>query len=118
MSKIIKIDDVEGKVYELDDWKPTQANQVKKYFIQKYHEIEQRYKELSEDFKWNKILYESEILFVPVIGKVYHLYQNKDEKRFLSLIAPDDWSKNKDVNYIASFKQDSRQKWNKVEYDI
>ena len=42
----------------------------------------------------------------------------KDEKRFLSLIAPDDWSKNKDVKYIASFKQDSRQKWNKVEYDI
>ena len=32
MDKIIKIDDVEGKVYELDDWKPEQGVQVKKYF--------------------------------------------------------------------------------------
>ena len=29
MDKIIKIDDVEGKVYELDDWKPEQGVQVK-----------------------------------------------------------------------------------------
>ena len=29
--KIIKIDDVEGKVYELDNWKPEQATQVKNH---------------------------------------------------------------------------------------
>ena len=31
--KIIKIDDVEGKVYELDNWKPEQATQVKNHMI-------------------------------------------------------------------------------------
>ena len=28
-NKIIKIDDVEGKVYEIDEWKPAQATVVK-----------------------------------------------------------------------------------------
>tara|TARA_B100002052_G_scaffold265730_1_gene262472 strand:- start:276 stop:623 length:348 start_codon:yes stop_codon:yes gene_type:complete len=114
MSKIVKIDDIEGKVYELDDWKSNQASQVKKYFIEKYNEIEERYKKLSEEYKWNKIIYESEVMFEPVIGKIYYLYQNKNNKKFLSLISPDDWSENKSLRYMGSFKQDSRQKWNKV----
>ena len=35
-NKIIKIDDVEGKVYELDNWKPEQATQVKKHFTERF----------------------------------------------------------------------------------
>ena len=114
MNKKIKIDDVEGKVYELDDWKVDQASQVKKYFIEKYREIEEKYKNLSEEYEWNKIIYESEVMFEPVIGKIYYLYQNKNNKKFLSLISPDDWPENKGLTYIGSFKQDSRQKWDKV----
>ena len=31
-NKIIKIDDVDGAVYEIDEWKPAQSTQVKKHF--------------------------------------------------------------------------------------
>ena len=106
--KIIKIDDVEGKVYELDNWKPTQATQVKNHFTEKFKELKKEYDELIEEFNWNKIIYESEVNFVPIIGKTYHLYETG--KRFLSLISPDEWG-NKDMTYIGSFVQDSRQKW-------
>ena len=34
-NKIIKIDDVEGKVYEIDEWKPAQATVVKKTLYRK-----------------------------------------------------------------------------------
>ena len=43
IDKIIKIDDIEGKVYELENWKPSNANQVKKYFSEKANEIKQDY---------------------------------------------------------------------------
>ena len=32
IDKVIKIDDLEGRVYELENWKPDQATQVKSYF--------------------------------------------------------------------------------------
>ena len=44
--KIIKIDDVEGKVYELDNWKPTQATQVKNHFTEKFKELKNEYKKI------------------------------------------------------------------------
>ena len=50
-----------------------------------------------------------------MIGQEYYLYQKKNGKRFMSLINPQDWGQNKDLNYIGCFKQDSRQKWNLIE---
>tara|TARA_B100000214_G_scaffold369594_1_gene342916 strand:+ start:925 stop:1293 length:369 start_codon:yes stop_codon:yes gene_type:complete len=115
LDKIIKIDDIEGKVYELDNWKPEQGNQVKKYFNEKILELKRDYNKLVDDFKWNKIIFESEITFVPVIGKAYYLYKKENGKKFMSLIEPDSWNKSVKIKFIGSFMQDSRQKWNLIE---
>ena len=118
MDKIIKIDDVEGKVYELDDWKPEQGVQVKKYFNEKFKEIKDSYEKLLSDFNWNKLIFESDISFTPVIGKVYHLYEKENGKKFMSLISPSDWGNSSKLKFIGSFKQDSRQKWNLVDREL
>ncbi len=115
LDKIIKIDDIEGKVYELDNWKPEQGNQVKKYFNEKILELKRDYNKLVDDFKWNKIIFESEITFVPVIGKTYYLYKKENGKKFMSLIEPGSWSKSIKIKFIGSFMQDSRQKWNLID---
>tara|TARA_B100000287_G_scaffold35935_1_gene33074 strand:+ start:905 stop:1288 length:384 start_codon:yes stop_codon:yes gene_type:complete len=115
-NKIIKIDDVEGKVYELDNWKPEQATQVKKHFTEKFKELKKAYDDLIEEFNWNKIIFESEMLFTPVMGKTYYLFQKNDGKNFMTLISPDEWGKN-DFKYIGAFKQDSRQKWNHIKLE-
>ena len=64
-----------------ENWKPKQAPQAQKYFTEKYKEIELEYKNLLEDFKWNKIVYESDVMFVPVMGKKYYLYTNSKGKK-------------------------------------
>ena len=113
---IIKIDDVQGAVYEIDNWKPEQSTTVKSHFTEKFKELKEAYEGLVEDFNWNKIIYESEMLCEPVIGHIYHLYQREDDTRFMSLIAEDEWGDlNKwKISYIGSFKQDSRQKWKHI----
>ena len=111
--KIIKIDDVEGKVYELDNWKPEQATQVKNHFTERFKELKEAYDKLIKDFNWNKIIFESEMSFKPVIGKTYYLFQREDGTNFMTLISPEEWGKN-DFQYIGAFKQDSRQKWNHI----
>ena len=78
-NKILKIDDVEGAVYEIDDWKEEQVVTVKHHFVEKFKELKSAYDELVEDFNWNKIIYESEMLCEPVMGTEYHLYHRKDD---------------------------------------
>ena len=63
------------------------------------------------EVNWNKIIYNSNILFEPVVGKVYHLYKNKNNNNFMSLVEPDEWGDNTSVSFIGSFKQDSSKKW-------
>ena len=115
-NKIIKIDDVEGKVYELDNWKPEQATQVKNHFTERFKELKEAYDKLIKDFNWNKIIFESEMSFKPVIGKTYYLFQREDGTNFMTLISPEEWGKN-NFQYIGAFKQDSRQKWNHIELE-
>ena len=118
MDKIIKIDDFEGKVYELDNWKPKQASEVKNYFTKKFQEIKKEYEQLIEELNWNQVILDSEMMFKPVIGKSYYLYQKKNGNRFMSLIKPEDWNDKVDFNYVGTFKQDSRQKWDCIDLKI
>ena len=119
-NKILKIDDVEGAVYEIDDWKEEQVVTVKHHFVEKFKELKSVYDELVEDFNWNKIIYESDMLCEPVMGQEYHLYHRTDDNpngggtRFMSLISEKEWGDLDEwkIVYIGTFKQDSRQKWN------
>ena len=57
-------------------------------------------KEISEE------IYLSKITFEPVVGNEYYLYYNNTEqKKFLSMISPEEWGKNADhLRFIAKVK--------------
>ena len=106
---------------EIDEWKGNQVKTIKNYFTEQLKELKEAYDEIVEDFNWNKIIYESELLFKPVMGKEYYFYQRLDNaqygqpgSRFMSLIAPDGWNDMNGLSYIGTFKQTSTQKWTSV----
>ena len=101
-----------------DDKKSKSIDLLKKYFNEKFKEIKDSYEKLLSDFNWNKLIFESDISFTPVIGKVYHLYEKENGKKFMSLISPSDWGNSSKLKFIGSFKQDSRQKWNLVDSEL
>ena len=47
---------------------------------------------LKERAEVSSEIYNAEIRFKPVIGKTYFLYEKKDKKKILSMIAPEEWS--------------------------
>ena len=111
IKKILKFDDVEGKVYELENWKPAHGSEVKKYFTNKSKELKDEYIKLVNEFNLNKLIYESIITFKPIMGKKYYLYENVKNERFLSLISPEEWNKKTNLEYLGAFKQDTSLKW-------
>ena len=117
-NKLIKFDDVEGKVYEIDDWKSNQAPYLKNHFSERLKEIKKEYESLLNELNWNKVVYESNILFEPVVGREYYLYKNKENSKFMSLVSPGEWDSDSGLTFIASFKQDTNKKWIPIEINI
>ncbi len=61
------------------------VNKVNHEFKDRFERLRKEYESLLEEYEWNKIIYESDLRFEPVVGEIYHLYQN-DVKKFISLI--------------------------------
>jgi hypothetical protein len=99
----IKLEDVTG-------WKANQANEANKQFKTKYEELKAEFNRLVDEVNWNELVYSSQYSFIPVTGETYHLYINKLDKLFLSLISPNEWNQ----QHIGSFKLDSTHKWIKI----
>jgi hypothetical protein len=58
------------------------------------------------------LIYDSDIPFTPVIGKTYYLYEKEDQKRFLSLISPEEWKeKMADKKFIAEIRLNADHTW-------
>ena len=57
----------------------------------------------------NKLIYDLDIRFKPVVGNIYYLYIEND-KYFLSIISPSEWNK----EFVSKFRFDYNGKWNKI----
>jgi hypothetical protein len=101
-----------GTVKSDTSWATQYVLSVTKEFDQRFEKIKEEYEKLMDEVYWNNILYKAEIRFQPVIGHVYYLYMEKDEKYTVSLIAPWEWGKE---NFIGSFKFEHNGKWYKTD---
>lgn len=57
------------------------------------------------------LIYEAEIKFTPVIGKLYYLYESSNEKRYLSLISPKEWGDKLEDKFIAEVRLNADHTW-------
>lgn len=96
---IIKIDD-------LVSWKARGITNVNKEFENKFNELKLQYQKLMNEYEWNEIVYNAKFSFEPVVGEIYHLY-NDNGTHFLSLIGPNEWNR----EHVGTFKLNSDKKW-------
>ena len=97
-------------VNDIQHWKTPRIISVNQQFEDKFLELKKEYEKLIEEYKWNELVYKAKFSFEPVIGKIYHLYYNKDGNIFLSLISPTEWK----YEHIGSFKYNHDNKWIKI----
>ncbi len=76
----------------------------------KFDEVRKEYEELMQKFQYNDLVYNSKFNFEPNIGEVYHLYNNRKEEPFLSIIAPEQCS----FHHLGSFRLNTDKMWEKL----
>ena len=92
-------------------WKNDGIHRVNKQLKSKFDEVKKEYEALMEKFQYNDLIYNSKFSFEPIFGENYHLYNNKNNEPFLSIIAPDQCS----FEYLGSFRLNTDKMWEKIE---
>lgn len=96
---------------DLTSFKTRGISQVERDLRQKLTEIREDYLRAIDHFNWNKLVYEAEIRFEPVVGEIYHLYEMESGRRALSMISPEQWPH----RHLASVRLNYDRQWLMVE---
>ena len=92
-------------------WKNSQVQKVNHQFKARFEELQTTYAKMMQEFEYNKLIYNASFNFEPVVGNVYHLYKDKSEQPFLSIIPPEECR----FNFINSFRLNAEMIWDKIE---
>lgn len=95
---------------DLSSFKSRGIAEVERSLHQQLVEMREQYVRVIDHFHWNKLVYESEMQFEPMIGHTYHLYQIRG-RRVLSMIGPDEWPQ----PHLASLRLNADRQWELVE---
>jgi hypothetical protein len=95
---------------DLSSFKSRGISQVERDLQQKLIEIRETYLTAIDHFNWNKLVYEAEINFEPVVGETYHLYESRG-RHLLSMIGPKEWT----MRHLATFRLNVDRQWLLVE---
>lgn len=91
-------------------WRNDGVDKVNKQFKSRFDELKKEYEKMMEQFAYNDLVYNAKFNFEPIIGELYHLYNNKRQEAFLSIIAPDQCN----FKHLGSFRLNSQKMWEKV----
>lgn len=92
-------------------WKNKNIYKANKQLHARYQELKAEYDTMLEELEYNNLVYSARFNFEPIIGETYHLYKDKKDQPFLSIIAPE----NCNFNFVGSFYLNSELLWKKAE---
>ena len=95
---------------DLTSFKKTGVSKAEKIFDKRYKELVEQAETLQKSFLITQEVYESNYKFEPVIGEIYHLYEDSNGKKLLSLIDPSQWNK----KHLYSVILNSDMTWTKI----
>ena len=95
---------------DLTAFKKHGLNKVDRVVKRRFDELVKEAETLQNSILLQQEVYESRYKFEPIIGEIYHLYEDSDGGKSLSLIAPHEWNK----KYLYSVVLNSDMTWTKL----
>ncbi len=71
-------------------------------------------KKIQQRVEVSERIYSAKIGFEPIIGKTYYLYRRENGEDFLSLVAPNEWGKSRNLEYVATVKLLADHTWDVI----
>jgi hypothetical protein len=109
--------------------RPEDKNQIKTNAVEAMHHyasqemamlkkqadlIMEQVRDIEKRLQVSEKIYQSDMRFTPVIGQIYHVYENDDHYK-LSLIGPNEWGRSKTIGkHVASVKLLGDHSWDLI----
>ena len=95
---------------DITSWKQNNISKVNHEMKSQYDQLKAQYDAMTKKFKDNQLVYGAKFSFEPIVGEVYHLYQNNDGN-FLSVIGPNEcrW------DHVGTFRLSSEKLWEEID---
>lgn len=95
---------------DLTAFKKHGLNKVDRVVKRRFNELVKEAETLQKSILLQQEVYESRYSFEPIIGEIYHLYENSDGSKTLSIIGPNEWNK----KHLYSVILNSDMTWTKL----
>ncbi|WP_167342146.1 DUF2452 domain-containing protein [Nonlabens sp. SY33080] len=95
---------------DITSWKQSNINKVNHEFKSQFDQLKAQYEAMVSKFEANQLVYGSRFSFEPIVGETYHLYRDKKQNTFLSVIAPHECN----WDFVGSFRLSSEKIWELV----
>lgn len=79
----------------------------------RYEELQEEFRQLVSTSEDTQRMYEASVSFVPIVGKVYHLYRRENGEEWVSLIPPEDFGSYYH-EYLGSYRLATDSVWVRV----
>lgn len=96
---------------DLTPFKRNGTDKANKILNRRYEELVKEVETLQKTFIITQEVYDSSYRFEPIVGEIYHLYEDANGGKFLSLIEPTSWNK----IYLYSAVLNSDMTWTKID---
>lgn len=98
----------------ISGWKIGAVVSANKHYEDRFSDLKKQFKELTEEFRWNDIMFNAEMRIKPVVGNPYHLYQREDGTYRVSLFAPEEIMSGHD-GYVGTFRLNYDNRWEQIQ---
>jgi hypothetical protein len=95
---------------DLTTFKRVATQKVNKVFDKRYKELLEEAETLQKSFQITQEVYSSNYKFEPIVGEIYHLYEDSNGTKTLSIINPTEWNK----KYLYSVILNSDMTWDEI----
>jgi len=99
---------------DLTTFKRVATQKVNKVFDKRYKELLEEAETLQKSFQITQEVYSSNYKFEPIVGEIYHLYEDSNGTKTLSIINPTEWNK----KYLYSVILNSDMTWDEIKIHI
>lgn len=103
------------KLNNIVEFKETRSSNALHHLNTRLEEIKKQYDDLVQLAQDTEMIYSAKYGFIPIVGKIYHLYMGYDDKPMLTIMGPGDWSTSRGEDYLGSFKFTTENTWERVE---